>query len=52
MEVAVKRVAKKTPKKKVTPKANTKVARMNDPIRIVPLQVPSELYRPSANYVM
>ena len=48
MEVAVKRVAKDTTNKKVTRKANTKVARMNDPIRIVPLHVPSELYRPSA----
>jgi hypothetical protein len=48
MEVAVKRDAKNTTNKKVTPKANTKVARMNDPIRIVPLHVPSEVYRPSA----
>jgi len=36
----VRRVMKNTKSKKV--------ARMNDPIRIVPLHVPSELYRPSA----
>src|ERR1700719_1010283 len=36
----MKRVAKGTTNKKVT--------RMNDPIRIVPLHLPSELYRPSA----
>ena len=44
----MKRVAKNTTNKKVTPKANPKVARMNDPIRIVPLHMPGELYRPSA----
>jgi hypothetical protein len=38
----------KTPGKKVRRKANKKVPRMNDPIRIVPLHLPTELYRPSA----
>jgi len=44
----VKRVAKSSPDKKVARKTNKKVVRMNDPIRIVPLHLPSELYRPSA----
>jgi hypothetical protein len=44
----VKRVAKNTTNKEVTRRANKKVMRMNDPIRIVPLHLPSELYRPSA----
>jgi hypothetical protein len=44
----VKRVAKNTTNKKITRRANKTVPRMNDPIRIVPLHLPSELYRPSA----
>ncbi len=44
----VKRVSKNTTNEKVTPRTNRKVTRMNDPIRIVPLHLPSELYRPSA----
>jgi hypothetical protein len=44
----VKPVAKNTTNKKVTRRENKKVPRMNDPIRIVPLHLPSELYRPSA----
>jgi hypothetical protein len=44
----VKRVSKNTTDEKVTPRASRKVTRMNDPIRIVPLNLPSELYRPSA----
>jgi hypothetical protein len=44
----VKRIAKNITNKKVTRRANETVPRMNDPIRIVPLQLPSELYRPSA----
>ncbi len=44
----MKRVAKSSTDKKVARKTNKKVVRMNDPIRIVPLHLPSELYRPSA----
>jgi hypothetical protein len=44
----MKRVAKNTKIKPITRRANKKVTRMNDPIRIVPLHLPSELYRPSA----
>jgi hypothetical protein len=44
----VKRVANSSTDKKVARKTNKKVVRMNDPIRIVPLHLPSELYRPSA----
>ena len=44
----MKRGAKNTINKKVTRRANKKVTRMNDPIRIVPMHLPSELYRPSA----
>jgi hypothetical protein len=46
----VKRSAKKPVRKSRNKKHTTKkaVARMNDPIRIVPLHLPSELYRPSA----
>jgi hypothetical protein len=44
----VKRVVKSSTDKKVARKTNKKVVRMNDPIRIVPLHLPSELYRPSA----
>lgn len=44
----MKRVAKSSTHKKVARKMNKKVVRMNDPIRIVPLHLPSELYRPSA----
>ena len=44
----MKRVAKNTINKKVRRRANKKVTRMNDPIRIVPMHLPSELYRPSA----
>jgi hypothetical protein len=43
----VKRVANTT-NKEVTRRTNKTVPRMNDPIRIVPLHPPSELYRPSA----
>jgi len=35
-------------KKTVTGKKNAKVLRLNDPIRIVPLHLPTELYRPAA----
>ena len=44
----MKRVAKNTRNKKVTRRGNKTIIRLNDPIRIVPLHVPSELYRPSA----
>ena len=44
----MKRVAKNTTNQKVARRANKKVTRMNDPIRIVPLHLPSELYHPSA----
>jgi hypothetical protein len=44
----MKRVAKKPTDKKVTSRTKKKVLRMDDPIRIVPLHLPSELYRPSA----
>lgn len=44
----MKRVAKNTISRKVTRKMNKRAARMNDPIRIVPLHLPSELYRPTA----
>jgi hypothetical protein len=44
----VKRIAKKPADKKVTRRSKNKVSRMNDPIRIVPLHLPSELYRPAA----
>ena len=44
----MKRVTKNTKIKPITRRANKKVTRMNDPIRIVPLHLPSELYRPSA----
>jgi hypothetical protein len=45
-EVDVKRVTKKS--KKADTRSGRKVSRMNDPIRIVPLHLPSEMYRPSA----
>jgi hypothetical protein len=45
-EVDVKRVTKKG--KKADTRSGRKVSRMNDPIRIVPLHLPSEMYRPSA----
>jgi len=38
----------KRAKKTVTSTKNAKVLRLNDPIRIVPLHLPTELYRPSA----
>ena len=44
----MKRVAKNTTNKRVTRRADKTVPRMNDPIRIVPLYLPSELYRPLA----
>jgi hypothetical protein len=44
----MKRAAKKTTTIKVTGKENAKALRLNDPIRIVPLHLPIELYRPSA----
>jgi hypothetical protein len=46
----MKGAARKTAKKKaIRPaKSHKKVARMSDPIRIVPLHLPTELYRPSA----
>jgi hypothetical protein len=44
----VNRVEKKTTSKKVTRRTNKTSMRMNDPIRIVPLHLPAELYRPSA----
>jgi hypothetical protein len=44
----VKRVARTTVKGVVPRKASKKVTRANDPIRIVPLHLPSEIYRPSA----
>ncbi|HEV2732560.1 MAG TPA: hypothetical protein VGV15_21220 [Terriglobales bacterium] len=43
----MKRVAENTINKKLTRRTNKKLTRMNDPIRIVPLHLPSELYRPS-----
>jgi hypothetical protein len=39
---------KKTARKSLTSKTNAKLPRLNDPIRIVPLHLPTELYRPSA----
>jgi len=44
----VKRAAKNATGRRVTRGRNQNVSRMNDPIRIVPLHLPSELYRPSA----
>jgi hypothetical protein len=44
----VKRVTKKPVEKKLTSQSKKTVSRMDDPIRIVPLHLPSELYRPSA----
>jgi len=44
----MKRAAKKTTTIKITGKKTAKAPRLNDPIRIVPLHLPSELYRPSA----
>jgi len=44
----VKRATKKFSGKKAGSRAGKKISRMNDPIRIVPLHLPSELYRPSA----
>jgi hypothetical protein len=44
----VKRVSKKPAHRKVTSRSKKRVSRTNDPIRIVPLHLPSELYRPSA----
>jgi hypothetical protein len=43
----VKRGAKPTDQK-VTSRSKKSVSRMNDPIRIVPLHLPSDLYRPAA----
>jgi hypothetical protein len=43
----VKRVAKHSPKKTVARRTGKQVQRAQDPIRIVPLHLPSELYRPS-----
>lgn len=40
--------AKKITNKKVTRRTKKKFPRMNDPIRIVPLHLPNELYRPAA----
>ena len=42
----VKRVVRRS-KKRITRATKKKAIRMNDPIRIVPLHLPSELYRPS-----
>jgi hypothetical protein len=39
---------KKTTKKRVARNERAKVLRLDDPIRIVPLHLPTELYRPSA----
>jgi hypothetical protein len=39
---------KKTTKKRAASRKNAKILRLNDPIRIVPLHLPTELYRPSA----
>jgi hypothetical protein len=44
----VKRVAKEPADNKGTSQSQKKVSRMKDPIRIVPLHLPSELYRPAA----
>jgi hypothetical protein len=44
----VKRVGRKVVKTAVAGRASKKVTRANDPIRIVPLHLPSEIYRPSA----
>src|SRR5579862_1257239 len=44
----MRRVAKNARDKSVTRRRNKNVTRLNDPIRIVPLHLPSELYRPSA----
>jgi hypothetical protein len=44
----VKRVAKNIANKNLMRREHKKVLRMNDPIRIVPLHLPTELYRPSA----
>jgi hypothetical protein len=44
----VKRAAKNITSKKVTRRTKKKLQRMSDPIRIVPLHLPSELYRPAA----
>jgi hypothetical protein len=44
----LKRIAKKPAKKEVTSRAKKKVSRMNDPIRIVPLHLPRDMYRPEA----
>jgi hypothetical protein len=44
----VKRATKKLSGKKAASRSGNKVSRMNDPIRIVPLRLPIELYRPSA----
>jgi hypothetical protein len=40
--------SKKAIKKRVARNEQKKVPRLNDPIRIVPLDLPTELYRPSA----
>ena len=40
----MKHAAKNTTNEKVPRRANRKFTRMNDPIRIVPLHLPSELY--------
>jgi hypothetical protein len=39
---------KKTKKRRVARNTRAKAMRLNDPIRIVPLHLPTELYRPSA----
>ena len=44
----MKRVERSPAINKVKRTANKKITRNNDPIRIVPLHLPSELYRPSA----
>ena len=44
----MKRAANNLTNKKVTRRAKKEFPRMNDPIRIVPLHLPSELYRAAA----
>jgi hypothetical protein len=43
----MRRVVKNATKRKANRRLVRKVVRMNDPVRIVPLHLPSELYRPS-----
>ena len=44
----MKRAANNSTNKKVTRRTKKEFPRMNDPIRIVPLHLPSELYRAAA----